>query len=167
MNLIELTREAQRLLSLVEDSGGEITPEIETALDVNSVSLATKVDGYGYLLDRLPALVTYWKDQRDQAARVARGLEAFEKRLKDNLKYALIEAGMLSVSGGSVKFSVSPSAAALELNESELPREYLMTVTTLVPDKERIRADLEAGVEIPGAALRRGTTLRRAKSRAV
>lgn len=160
-NLIELAREAQHLLSMLEDSGGEITPELEYALEINRADLAVKADAYAHVLDRIPALVTYWKDQRDQAARVVRGLDALEERIKNRIKEGMLAMGATKLEGGSVKFSISPSKPALVIGD--IPSEYLMPVTTMVPDKERIRAELEAGATVPGAELRTGVTLRRSK----
>lgn len=165
-NLIELTTAAQRLLSLVEDSGGELTPEIEAALNLNAHDLAIKVDGYGYLLDRIPAVAQYWKDQSDQAARVAKGLEALEARIKSHLKAGMIMGNITVLQGETVKFSISDSKPALII-DTPPPPEYMMTVTKLVPDNERIRADLGVGVEINGASLRRGVTLRQTKRRKI
>lgn len=164
-SLIELAREAQHLLSLLEDSGGEITPELEYALELNRADLTTKAEAYAHLLDRIPAVATYWKQQRDQAAKVAQGLALLEERLKDHIKAGMLTMGVTKLEGESVKFSISPSKPALVVGD--VPPEYLITVTTLAPDKERIRADLEAGIEVPGAELVQGVTLRRSKRRAL
>ena len=54
MNLFQLTAEQSRIEDLLEQNGGEITPEIEEALTLTAEQLPRKVDGYGALLGSSP-----------------------------------------------------------------------------------------------------------------
>ncbi len=49
-SLFDLTDEQQRIEAALEAAGGELTPELEQAMDTNGEALVTKVDGYNAIL---------------------------------------------------------------------------------------------------------------------
>jgi hypothetical protein len=50
LTLYEIGKEEQRLMALLEETGGEVTPEVAAALDAIDFSSREKVDRYCYLI---------------------------------------------------------------------------------------------------------------------
>lgn len=72
----------------------------------------------------------------------------------------MISMGKNELSGSDVRFKLTKTAQRLVVSETELDPSYLLTVTTQVPDKERIKSDLLSGHSVRGAALDGGLALR-------
>lgn len=160
-----LAHDAQALLSLIEDSGGELTPEIEQALAENMRDIETKVDHYAHVFDRIPGILEYWRKQREDADRVIQGLKNLESKLNSRIKEAMTQLGRTTLEGETTKFTLSKAKAALLLVESEVPQNYFTVETVIAADKERIRADLTSGIDVPGASLVPSYALRKTKKR--
>lgn len=163
--LHELALEAIQIAEALTESGGELTPEIETALAVNESSLAQKIDAYGAVFDRLEAEANYWRKQRDEAARMIKAFENADKRLSERLKDAMLAMGKQTIEGNGVRMRLSNAKPSLVIDpNAEIPTKYLTQVTTYEPDKLRLREDLENGTEVFGVSLRPSYALRITKT---
>lgn len=158
--LVALTSEAHQLAMMIELLGGEITPELDEALQVNEQDLKDKADKYAFILKRIPMHQTYWKGIAEEANRVLKGLGDAETRLRDRIKATMAANGLNTIEGELNALKLSRARDSLVLDEPKLPAAYLMTKTEQVPDKERIRSDIERGEIISGAELRPSYTLK-------
>jgi hypothetical protein len=149
--LISLAQEAMQLSQAILEAGGELTPEVEAALTANTQALVTKLDGYVYIQDRLEMEAAHWKTRAEQCMSVSRTYSSARERLRESVKRVMIEMDQTDLRGSEHRFKLVKSKPRLVINEAEIPAEYQMQVTTMVPDKERIREDLEMGATIPGA----------------
>ena len=95
---------------------------------------------------------TYWKEKAEKYKAIAKGCDNARERLKDNLKFAAGILGTDELKGIDVKFKVSTLKPKMII-ESALDTKYFVQVITSVPDKEKLRKDLDAGVEVFGAHL--------------
>lgn len=78
-------------------------------------------------------------------------------RLRERMAAAMIEAGEKSIKDAAVTISAHIGAPKLVItNELELPEGYLKAKTTYTPDRDAIRAELEAGRPVAGAQLSNG-----------
>jgi hypothetical protein len=159
--LVTLASNMGAILAELGEAGGELSPKIEAMLDDVGKDLAQKTDSYVMVMDKLEAESEFWKAKADAFTKVARGCANVVQQMKDRIKMAIVLTGEDEVRGGDFRFKLSPSQPRLTIDERELPEEWLMVVTTKVPDKERIRMALDAGEEIPGAALEQTKTLRK------
>jgi len=175
-SLLELAAHA-RLVTDFEcallETGGEITPEIENMLnsiipvDISKspgelkILLASKVDAYHYIIDKMLMAAQMLKDQANARVAVSSSCLALVESLKARIKQAMEKLETTELSGYETRFKLSATKKALEINETELPTAWLMEIVTYKPDKEKIKAALEAGQEIPGCKLVGGTALRK------
>ena len=155
------------------ETGGEITPEIENMLSTIidfacngtpeeiKARLASKIDAYHYFIEKMTASSEVLKAQADARYAVATSCSRLVKGLQERLKAAMEKLETTELSGYETRFKLSPTKKSLEINETELPTAWLMEVVTYKPDKEKIRAMLESGGEIPGCKLVGGTALRK------
>ncbi len=159
--LFELASQALQLSRAILEAGGEITPEVDALLVVNELQLAQKADAYAAVLDRMEVEEELWRKRRDECERMLRAYEAVQERLKDRMKGALLAMQKDGVEGELVRFKLSRVKPRLVLSDADLPADFYITVTRVEPDKERIRAELEAGREVAGARLEQGYALRK------
>ena len=157
--LYELVSRTNELEQLIAEAGGEISPDMETALAELDISMPAKVYGYSVTMDRLKVAAKYWAEKAEQYSKIAGGINKAAERVKNGLKDAMLMLGKTELAGCDVKFNLSSGAPSLVLTDA-LPASYLLTITTTVPDKERIKADLRKGIKIPGAKLVPSLTLR-------
>jgi hypothetical protein len=150
-----VARAAEIEIALLQ-SGGELTPELEIAMR----AIAEDVDATSMTLERAESAAAYWKEQARKANAVAKGLSAFQERLEATIKGLMQEKGMNELLGDSVRFKLSPCAKRLVIDEARLDPGYRMQVVTMLPDKARLKEELEAGATITGASLEGGTSLR-------
>lgn len=158
--LVALTTEAHQLAMMIELLGGEITPELDEALQVNAESLREKADKYAFILKRIPMHQEYWRKIADEANRVLKGLGDAETRLRDRIKATMAATGLDVLEGELNALKLSRAKDSLVLDESKLPAAYFMEKTERVPDRERIRSELENLGIIRGAELRPSYTLK-------
>lgn len=148
-------------LKLLE-SGGEITPDIESHLQITEQQLPQKVDSYSFVLDRLDADAAFFQMLAEEYKEKAKHLKDAHQRLKDRLKDLMLHHGVMELKGERHKFKLSPSRSAIEIeNEALVPREFKIQVVTEKVNKEALREKLEKGESVPGVELRPTFSLRK------
>ena len=166
-SLIEITADYNRLMLLLMEAGGEITPEVETELAVNQEQLAVKADRYDFIIAKLETEEAHWKAQADRYAKVARACAGARERLRGAIKATMQQMGVEEIAGESASFKLTKSAPKLILVESQLPREYVVETVVREPNKDKIKGALKEGVEVPGARLEPVVALRQGVARKV
>ena len=160
-SLLAITAQANSIAERLIESGGEIDPELESALAVNQKDLAVKVDSYAIIMDRFDFEIDYLKAKAQEFTDAAKVLANAQDRIKSNLKQALSLMGETEIEGESYKFKLSPSKPKLVIEESQLPQEFKMQDIKWVPDKAQIHDALTAGFNVPGAHLEPVNQLRK------
>lgn len=175
MKLLEIEKDYAALLALLEETGGEITPENETALDELFVEMqknvTEKADGYCVLIKALETRSAALKEREEIFATDRRVTDRRVDWLRDRLKEFGINSGLLTCSEeieGSKKkkpgqkietvphgFKVGIQFAGkrrIEVDEDNpnIPDEYLIYEMPKI-DKKKIEAALASGVELPFA----------------
>ena len=82
LTLYQLEAEQSRILNLIEDADGEITPEAGALLDANEIELASKADGYCQLIRHFQVSA----EIRENEAKRLRDLSAADDKIADTLK---------------------------------------------------------------------------------
>ena len=66
MSLYHISDEQRRINAMLEETGGELTPEIEEALAVNEQNFVQKAENYGYAILHYKAIVAAVKAEKDR-----------------------------------------------------------------------------------------------------
>lgn len=151
ITLYTISSEQLRINEMLEESCGELTPEIEEALLINKENFLIKAEGY------IETIAKY-KAMADAAAERIKQLQAYKKtaeniatRLKDSLTYGMHIMGEEKIELGLHKISFRTSHAVNITDEAHIPNEYIKVETKI--DKESLKRDLKAGLVIEGAEL--------------
>jgi glutamate-1-semialdehyde aminotransferase len=154
----ELLNEREELYQQIAANGGELTPEMESLMASNSQDLERKTDSIHFAIERLEADGEFFKSQAKMYQEAARARESSAKRIREMIKFAMIEHGIDRIAGDAIEYYLSPTKQALD--GDGIPSGYEMIVTETVADKERIRSALESGQEVEGYRLRSSYALR-------
>ena len=150
-SLIAISAELQEILSIIDENEGVITPELEAQLAITEKSLATKADNYYLFIEELKARAEFLKDQAAKFSAAKRAVENLSTYLTDKIKFCMKETDRTEVVGESFYFKYSPGKKEkIIIDESKVPQEFKIPVTTYEVDKEAIERVLAAGIEIPG-----------------
>ena len=151
ITLYHITSEQLRINELLEESGGELTPEIEEALVLNEHNFVTKSEGYIQTIAKYQALVDAADNIIKEAQRKKRVFDNISKRLKERLQAAMIIMGRDRVEVGLNTLSLRNSVAVNIIEESKIPNEFIKVETSV--DKMKVKEALKRGEFIPGAEL--------------
>lgn len=151
ITLYHITSEQLRINELLEESGGELTPEIEEALVLNEHNFVTKSEGYIQTIAKYQALVDAADNIIKEAQRKKRVFDNISKRLKERLQAAMIIMGRDKVEVGIHTLSLRNSVAVNITEESKIPNEFIKVETSV--DKMKVKEALKRGELIPGAEL--------------
>lgn len=153
-SLIELASEAQVICKLILESGGELSPELEQKLDVNTTALLAKVDSYVFIEEHLEANAALWKRKADACKSIHDRYVKAQDRLRDRIKIGMQVLERDELKGKNYRYKLSKLKPKLVISDPvKLPIECKMVVSETVPDKEKIKSLLEDGIEVPGASL--------------
>lgn len=159
-NLPELAREVTAIEKVLIEANGEITKELEVFLEKIKSNLVQKVENYDFIIHSLISKAEFLDSRAGEFWMGAKRITDFVGRLKDNIKIAMLEMQVKELQGLSKRMVLSNGQKKLMIQEDLLPQEYKMATTTIVPDKEKIKAALLAGKDIPGARLEDSIQLR-------
>lgn len=150
-SLFQINNEYLTLAAELEETGGELTPEMEAALTIHEEELSTKAENYLHVMRKLKAECDMAKAYEEQAKEFRKRKEKVISRMEDSLLnaanlYGKFEAGIATV-------STRESESVVITDQSQLPVEYLTRKVVETPDKLQIKALLKRGEEVPGAEL--------------
>jgi hypothetical protein len=149
--LFNITAEQRRINDALMESGGELTPELEEALLINSENFAVKVEGYATSIHQFEAFAEAADAEIKRLMALKKSAQGAAKRLKDNLAYGMEVMGYDKVDMGLHKLSFRTSTAVNITDEVRIPNQYIKVETKI--DKESLKRDLKAGLVIEGAEL--------------
>lgn len=151
-SLYHITSEQLRINELLEESGGELTAEIEEALMLNEENFIAKSEGYIEAIAYFKARQEAAKVRIEEMQRIKKTAENAEKRLKERMQLAMEIMGRDKVEVGLHKLSLRNTQVVNIICESAVPNEFVKVETSI--DKAKLKERLKTGEIIPGAELR-------------
>jgi hypothetical protein len=160
-HLYELTEQYRNISELLDDPTMD-TDAISSALAVVEGDLQAKVQNCAVILQSLDLDVEMLKAEEQRLMAKRRIAEGRRDWLKGYIKAQMESIGAQKLKVGTFTLSIQKNPPRVEIyDDAEIPATYLTIIPEqFVADKKRIAADIKAGVEVPGAALIQGTSLR-------
>ncbi len=158
-NLYQLTNNYETVLNMLYDEDIDEQMIFDTLEGIEG-EIEDKADGYAKIIKELEAR----RDARKaESKRLSDSAKVFDNRvnsLKQNLFNAMKQTGKTKFATDLFTFNIAKNGGKQALTiDGDVPEEY--TKTIIENDTEKIRADLEAGRELPFAHLEpRGESLR-------
>lgn len=153
MNLFEIDSEYRDILQMLEESEGEITPEIEEALNNNEGDFLKKVTNYRNMIFKWKADLEAIKSEKARIAAIEKNRNNSIERLKNALEYVMLNRGLRSVDlgiNGSISYRKS---VVTVVDEGVLSPKWFKQTIVERPMKAEIKEALKNGEIIEGAWL--------------
>ncbi len=131
----------------------EETGEYRGAEDLESLGIerATKIENVATYVKELEAFSEKLSEESKRYAERAKAYANKADRIREYLIGSMQEAGEKTFETVKIKLGLR-SSQRVETDET-LPNEYIVAKVSTAPDKVKIKNDLKAGIEIPGAKL--------------
>ena len=154
MNLYELSADLVVLRDLEEVEASEIIAIVQN-------EIANKGKGIIQVVRSIEADVDAVKNEIDRLTKIKRAKEKHIKKLREYTKSCMEQMNMKKLETPVGNITVRKGTSTLKIDdETKLPDKYLEIVQTYKVDKDLLKAELKAGIEIDGAYMTEpGTTL--------
>ena len=165
-NLFQLTTDMVAIEDALWENGGELTPELEEAMNETAASLVAKTDGYGALIRKFDSAASAIDAEIKRLQALKKTATNAVDRLKGRILFSMQANGMSKLDGQLTKFSLRRSEKTVTDDESILApylfalEEFAKTLPTYITlgdlkvNKTKIKEIAkEEGVLIPGAVI--------------
>lgn len=130
MTLYQLSAEMARIEDELYESGGELTPELESELTETRESLTAKVDGYNSLYRKFGSVASSASAEIERLTKIKRVAEKAQQRVKDRLKWNMDALNIDSLEGSLCKISRRKSSS-LNVDEDVMLEPYRKRIAAL------------------------------------
>ena len=153
MTLYELTSEYLDLLAMLEDP--DVDEElINDTLEALGGELEVKADGYARVMRQMDADAKAIKAEEERLANRRKSLENRSAALKSRLQQMMEITGKVKFKTELFSFGIQKNPAAVVMDEQyieNIPECYLIIQEPKI-DKQKIKEDLKAGLDLEGIA---------------
>jgi len=150
--LYQINNDYYDLISQIELAEGELTPELESALEINKNELEVKSIAYVEVIKQRESLNTRIDEEIKRLQAIKKQNDNLILRLKNNLLNAVNLFG--NFEAGFLKFSTRKSKQVeVNIDPNDLPKEFKVVKVTETPDKNAIKRAIEQGQEIQGCRI--------------
>lgn len=157
--LFSLTQEQAYLLDLLESGDaidletGEIDPVVAEQLQLTGEQLDEKIKGTAIVYKQLVANAKMYKDEEENIIALRKRAERNAELLKNRLQEAMLYVGKTELRDPKATITFRKSTRVEILDESKLPKDYIIEKTTYTPSKTAIMDAIKNGVNVEGAKL--------------
>jgi len=152
MNIYQIEKDYLTLSSQIIEAGGELTPEIEIALEINKEQLQNKGINYGYVIKSLESDVTAIDEEIKRLNALKSSRNKTTELLKSTIKNAMQLYGIEELKTPTLKINFRKSES-VEVDDTILNDLYCNFKTVRTPDKAKIKEAIKTGAQIEGAVL--------------
>lgn len=150
LTLYQLSAEMAEIEGILQENGGELTPELEKAMAINAADLSKKVDGYGTLIRKFAATSEICKAEIARIQAIKQTCDKSGKRLKEHIAETMAAFGIKSLEGDLTKVSLVTSKAT-EVEEDKVLAPYAAAIEAL---QQRLPDYIKLEVKVSKTALK-------------
>lgn len=151
-NLYHIEAQYMELLRQVEEAGGELTPEIDNALQLTEQQMQEAAINIGFVIKTLEDKEGLIGGEIARLSEIGYKVGAAKELLKNRLKKSMQQFGIEKVTSPTLTVSFRKSNAVEIENEALVPAAYFDPKPPVV-NKTRIKEALQAGEDVPGASI--------------
>lgn len=155
MKLYDIAGELATLHDHLEQTGGELTPDLEASLDGLQMAFSDKVANIGRWVLNVAASEKALTAEIDRltAKRLAR--RNLQDRLKEYVKQAMDHAGVKKIEGDAFTWRIQANPPSVEIaDQTKIPMRFRIIIPeSFQVDKKKVLDALKSGERIGGAVL--------------
>ena len=156
LTLYQISDEQRRIEAMLEESGGEMTPEIEEALAVNEGNFMQKARDYGHAILRYKAFISAAKAEKQRLDGIIKYCDNAVGRMEERIVAAMQLFDKPKVEMDTMKLSLRKSERVIVDDENAVPADC-KTVKVEI-SKTELKRHLKAGEDC-GAHLEENQSL--------
>lgn len=145
LSLYDITAEERRFIEALVEGEGELTPELEEAMDTMKENKVCKVQDYHNLYVHLQAVADAARQEEDRLARKRKTAEAGMRRLKDGLLYNMESLGLRRIEGETVEVRIKANPGRIVFDEGAVLRDsmrYVEAVRKYLPEWVSVKVEV-------------------------
>ena len=159
MNIYNIQSEYQQLVNQLIENGGEITPELELALQINKDNFHSKSENYGYITKQFDGEMDIIDNEIKRLQQAKKSREKTIERLKATIELAMNTFDIDKIETPLIKISFRKSESVEVSDVNELPNEFKVIKLTESADKLKIKDALKSGMLIEGCSIKTNRNL--------
>lgn len=152
-NIFQIQQKYLELMRLIEEAEGEITPEIDNALQLTEQQLQEAAINIGFVIKALDANIQIIDAEMVRLGLLYHKAEKGKELLKNRLSQSMQQFGIEKIESPTMKISFRKSESVEITDEALLPAAYFVPKPP-EPNKRLIKEEIKSGKDIPGATLR-------------
>lgn len=149
-SIYNISYDHQVLMQQIEDSEGEITPEIGEQLAINEKELQEKAVSYGYVMKQYDFEIDQINAEIERLGKLASQKTKIKEELKTRIADAMIKFNIQKIDHANLKLSFRKSNALVINQDAHIPVEYIKTKEVETIDKAGLKKAVEEGQEFEG-----------------
>lgn len=153
MNIYQIEKEFLLLSNDIIEAGGEITPELETALAINKEQLQNKGVNYAYVIKSLENDISSIDEEIKRLNALKSSRSKTNDLLKATIKQAMQLYGIEEIKTPTLKINFRKSESVEVDDLSILDPNYLVEKIVTTADKIKIKDAIKKGEAVTGAVL--------------
>ena len=159
MNIYNIQTEYQLLVNELIDNGGELTPELELALQITKDNFHSKSENYAYITKQFDGEMDIIDNEIKRLQQAKKSREKTIQRLKDTIEMAMLTFDVNKIETPLIKISFRNSESVEVTDVNDLPNEFKTIKVTETADKLKIKDAIKAGVFISGCSIKTNRNL--------
>lgn len=154
VKLYELIDELKAIEDKIIEGGGEVTEELEQALEASSLAVKDKTTGIMSWVRNLDADVTAVDAEIKRLSAIKTVKKNLQTRLKGFIKMCMEGADLTKIDTPLGTLAIAKNPPSVEVvDEDKVPAPYVVIKHTPTIDKQTALVDLKAGKDIEGLRL--------------
>lgn len=151
--LYNIRQDHYELIKMIEDADGELTPEIEQALQLNEKDFQDKARSYGFVIKEYENTELIIDNEIQRLKNLMAKSKHRQELFKNILSEAMQERGIENIETPMIKLSFRKSEAVEITDERMIPAEFTTSKTVVDISKIKIKEALKKGGSVQGAQL--------------
>lgn len=156
MRLYELTSSYEQLLEMAEQLDEET---LRDTLESINEAIEEKVENTAYVIKSLEANVKIIDEEVKRLQAMKSTQQRNIKSLKEYIQESMEKVGLGKIEGSLIKVSIQNNPPSVRLDDDFKIGKYLVSVEPKF-DKKAILSDLKQGLDVPGAEIVQGKSIR-------
>lgn len=152
MHLFELNEKFDAIVAMIEDDDNGIDEQVLIdTLELIELDRDLKLDNLATLIERNNAYINAYAEKQKKLQAAKKQLQTANDRFQWYMTQTMDHAGMKELKTENHMLRPRNYNASVVVDDaSVIPDRYMVTKTTVTPNKTAIRKALKAGEEVPG-----------------
>lgn len=153
-NIFKIQSEYQQIVNELIENGGELTPELELAMQITKDNFHSKSENYAFITRQFDAEMDIIDNEIKRLQQAKKTREKAIERLKANIEMAMNTFEVDKIETPLIKISFRKSESVEVEDVNNLPNEFKVIKLSETADKLKIKDAIKSGILIEGCSIK-------------